>query len=219
MAGPPAPCNFVANANSMKRLMNLIIMSAVFMQPLFAGAPVSNGFTLVKQADNIFLYERWIDAAESGKVREIKAVFLVRTDVPSIIKLLKDPARGREWNANAKDYRVLPLPDANRWISYIQYDIPWPFDDQDCCLAFHFQGNEVSFESTHNAAFPVAAGMQRITGTKGRWVLENMHSGNVRVTYFITTDRSKKIPRWVSDPIVHSNLFKTMAQFRKLAGQ
>lgn len=189
------------------------------MQPLHAGAPPAGGFKLVKQADNIFLYERWIEAAESGKVREIKAVFLVRKDIASMIQLLKDPARGREWNTNAKDYRVLPQADASRWISYIQYDIPWPFDDQDCCLAFHYQGNEVRFESTASPSFPVADGMQRITGTKGKWVFENLHSGHVKVTYFITTDRSKKIPRWVSDPIVHSNLFKTMAQFKKLAEQ
>lgn len=208
-----------SNAISMKILMNLIIMSAVFIQPLFARQPLTGDFTLVKQADNIFLYERWIDAPESGKVREIKAVFLVRASVPAIVELIKDPARGRSWNANAKTYQVLPLQDANRWISYIQYDIPWPFDDQDCCLAYHYHNNEVSFESTHNAAFPVTAGMSRMTGTKGKWVMENMHSGHVRVTYFITTDRSKKIPRWVSDPIVHSNLFKTMAQFKKLAEQ
>lgn len=192
-------------------------MSALFIQPLFARQPLAGEFKLVKQADNIFLYERWIDAPATGKVREIKAVFLVRTNIPSIVRLLKDPARGKEWNANAKDYRIMPQPEENRWISYIQYDIPWPFDDQDACLAFHYQNNEVSFESTQNAAFPVADGMSRITGTRGKWVMENMHSGNVKVTYFITTDRSKKIPRWVSDPIVHNNLFKTMAQFKKLA--
>lgn len=211
--------NFVGKCHCMKLLMNLIIMSAVLMQPLplFANRPPASDFKLVKQAENIFLYERWIDAPDNGKVREIKAIFLVRTDVASIIRLLKDPARGKEWNANAKDYRVMPLPEENRWISYIQYDIPWPFDDQDCCLAFHYQHNEVTFQSTQHAAFPVTENMSRITGTRGRWVLENMHSGNVKVTYFITTDRSKKIPRWVSDPIVHSNLFKTMAQFKKLA--
>lgn len=209
---------FVLNAIKMKLLMNLFMMCTVIIHPLFARQALGSDFKLVKQADNIFLYERWIEA-QNGKVREIKAVFLVRSNVPSIVQLLKDPARGKSWNANAKDYRVMPLPEENRWISYIQYDIPWPFDDQDCCLAFHFQNNEVSFESTRSAAFPETEGMQRITGTRGKWVLENMHSGNVKVTYLITTDKSKKIPRWVSDPIVHSSLFKTMAQFKKLAEQ
>ena len=203
----------------MKLFMNLIIMSAVFIQPIFARQPQSSDFKLVKQADNIFLYERWIESAQGGKVREIKAVFLVRSNVPNLIRLLKDPARGKTWNANAKDYRVMPLPEENRWISYIQYDIPWPFDDQDCCLAFHYQHNEVSFESTSNSAFPESEGMQRILGTRGKWVMETMHSGNIKVTYLISTDKSKKIPRWVSDPIVHNNLFKTMSQFKKLAEQ
>ncbi len=46
-----------------------------------------------------------------------------------------------------------------------------------------------------------------------------MHSGNVKVTYLITTDRSREIPRWVSDPIVHNNLIKTMSKFKTLAEQ
>lgn len=201
----------------MKFSIMLLIMTIVFFRFLFAAKPAGNEFKLVKQGENVFLYERWIDAGEGDKVREIKAVFLVHADAANIIKVLKDQAMGKEWNVNAKHYRVMPTTDANSWISYIQYDIPWPFDDQDCCLAFHCNGNEVSFESTTHSAFPAISNMTRISGTRGKWVLENTHSGNVRVTYLVTTDRSKKIPRWVSDPIVHSNLIKTMAKFKQLA--
>lgn len=193
-------------------------MTIVFFRLLFA-KPDTGEFRLVKQSENVFLYERWIDAGAGEKVREIKAVFLVHADAENILRVLKDPAKGKAWNVNAKHYQVMRTPDENRWISYIQYDIPWPFDDQDCCLAFHANGHEVSFESTRHSAFPVAEGMTRISGTRGKWMLEDTHSGNVKVTYVITTDRSKKIPRWVSDPIVHSNLIKTMEKFKSLAEQ
>lgn len=193
-------------------------MTIVFFRMLLA-KPNTGDFRLVKQSENVFLYERWIDAGAGEKVREIKAVFLVHADAENIMRVLKDPAKGKAWNVNAKHYQVLRTPDENRWISYIQYDIPWPFDDQDCCLAFQANGHEVSFESTSHSAFPVAEGMTRISGTRGKWMLEDTHSGNVKVTYLITTDRSKKIPRWVSDPIVHSNLIKTMEKFKSLAEQ
>ncbi|MBO9154013.1 hypothetical protein ACFOTA_17475 [Chitinophaga sp. GCM10012297] len=203
----------------MKSIIIIVIMSAVFIQPLFAGKLPAEDFKFVKQSNNVFLYERWIAAGNDEKVREIKAVFLVRASRNSLISLLKDPVKGRDWNVNAKEYRVLPLPEGNRWISYIQYDIPWPFDNQDCCLSFQSSESEVTFQSTRHSAFPEKDGIMRLTGTKGKWVLENMHSGNVKVTYFITTDRSRKIPRWVSDPIVHNNLIKTMTRFKTLAEQ
>lgn len=218
MAARMLRLKFALKCQSMKRIITILIMSAVFIQPLLAGAPTEE-FRLVKQSGNIFLYERWIAAGNDEKVREIKAVFLVRASRTSLISLLKDPAKGREWNVNAKEYRILPLPEANRWISYIQYDIPWPFDNQDCCLAFQCTDSEVSFQSTQHSAFPEKSGIMRLSGTRGKWLLENMHSGNVKVTYLITTDRSRKIPRWVSDPIVHSNLIKTMSKFKTLAEQ
>ncbi len=202
----------------MRYIAIIVIMSAVFIRPLFAGAPAGE-FRLVKQSGGIFLYERWIAAASHEKVREIKAVFLVRASRAGIVSLLKDPVKGREWNVNAKEYRVLPLPEGDRWISYIQYDIPWPFDNQDCCLFFQRTDSGVTFQSVRHSAFPEKDGIMRLTGTKGKWVLENMHSGNVKVTYFITTDRSRKIPRWVSDPIVHNNLVQTMTKFKTLAEQ
>lgn len=202
----------------MKFSIMLLFMTIVLFRFLFA-KPNTGEFRLVKQSESVFLYERWIEAGGGEKVREIKAVFLVHTEINNIIRVLKDPVKGKEWNVNAKHYQVMRTADEDRWISYIQYDIPWPFDDQDCCLSFHSSGNEVSFESIDHSAFPVASNMTRISGTRGKWILENTHSGNVRVTYFITTDRSKKIPRWVSDPIVHSNLVKTMAKFKSLAEQ
>lgn len=94
----------------MRYIIMIVIMSAAFIRPMFAGATAEE-FTLVKQSGGIFLYERWIAAANHEKVREIKAVFLVRASRAGVVSLLKDPVKGREWNVNAKEYRVLPLPE------------------------------------------------------------------------------------------------------------
>jgi hypothetical protein len=35
-----------------------------------------------------------------------------------------------------------------------------------------------------------------------------------RVTYIVSTRRSSKVPRWISDPLVRNNLFETMTAFK-----
>ncbi|HVI44918.1 MAG TPA: START domain-containing protein [Chitinophaga sp.] len=208
----------------MKFLQSLLLILSIITGPKSAmGAQNTEGFRLVKQDGAISLYERWIAAAGGEKVREIKAVFMVHTTPTAVADLLRNQARGTQWNINASTYRIIPLPDHNHWITYIQYDIPWPVDDQDCCLSYHFeerQGNAgasvIAFESTTHSQFPVSSKITRITGTRGKWVLEEQQNGNVGITYLVTTDRNRKIPRWVSDPIIHDNLFKTMRKFKNI---
>jgi hypothetical protein len=204
----------------MESLPVLLISSVIFIRSLFGD---TSDFKLVKQDNDIWLYERWIPGAGGENVREIKAVFLVKTAVPSVIGLFKDQSRGREWNTNASDYKIAAASDVKNWITYIKYDIPWPMDDQDCCLLYQYRepagtgaATEIVFESTADNRFPLANKTTRITGTRGKWIMEPVNGGQMKITYLVTTDRSKKIPRWVSDPIIHDNLFRTMTKFKGL---
>lgn len=207
----------------MKSIGVLLVSSMLVMQAAMACPPLVDEFKLVKQQGNISLYERWIEVNQAEKVRELKAVFSVRSEIPAVVRLFKNPSKSKEWNVNAKEYSVLAGPDENTWITYLKYDIPWPMDDQDCCLSYQYRGNagnenfaELYFESTTHSRFPVTSNTTRITGTKGRWILQKEPAGNLTITYLVKTDRSKKIPRWMSDPIVHNNLFKTITSLKNM---
>ncbi len=95
-------------------------------------------------------------------------------------------------------------------------------DDQDCCLSYQFRKSsndklaELFFESATHPDFPVPSRTTRITGAKGKWVMEQQNPGYLDITYLVSTDRNKSIPRWVSDPIIHNNLFKTITSLKKL---
>lgn len=197
------------------------MLSLVFSRMLFAHTLSEEEFKLVRTDKGISLYERWIPNTEDEKVREIKATFIVRADVAGISRLMTSPAMGTDWNVNAKEYHVIPSGTENTWITYIKYSIPWPFEDQDCCLLYHLrkegQYAEISFESTSHNRFPVYKNITRISGARGKWLLHDLGNGNMRVTYFISTNRSKKVPRWISDPIVQGNLIETMTRFKTLA--
>jgi len=186
-----------------------------FQQISFAG-----DYKLVTREHSISLYERWIQH-NGGPVRELKAEFTVNTNVEKVIALLKNEQKGLIWNNHASVYKIIPEKQQQAWMAYIQYDIPWPMDDYDCLLAYHTETRpasgitEILFKSIQSNRFPVSADITRITGTKGKWILEKQKDG-LKITYLITTDRNKSIPRWVSDPVIHNNLFTTMTRFKDL---
>ncbi|MBO9632330.1 MAG: hypothetical protein J7578_04385 [Chitinophagaceae bacterium] len=206
----------------MKNLQVTGCLLVLLVQSLFAGAIGEGEYKLVKKDEVVSLYERWVPGAEGGQVREIKAVFEVRSDLEGMISLLTDQARGKEWNVNAQLYNVLHTGGRTNWITYTRYSIPWPLGDQDCCLAYSVRKDSgnlrigiISFESVLHNQFPVSPEVTRITGTKGKWQLEDAGNGRMKVSYFVSTNRSK-IPRWISDPIVRNNLFSTMSSFRSI---
>ena len=180
-------------------------------------------FKLVKSDQAVSLYERWIPGAEGEQVREVKAVFEVKADIEAAITLLTDQAKGKTWNAQAGEYKVLPSGNRNQWITYTRYSVPWPFGDQDCCIAHQVnkdpnnpKAGTIYFESTTHTSFPVTDAATRIQGTRGRWIFEDNQHGGMKVSYIVSTNRSKKMPRWVTDPIVRNNMFSTMSSFRSL---
>lgn len=182
----------------------------------------AHDFELVKQSNHISLYERWIPSKSGEQVRELKAVLLIKSDVRTVVKLLRDSDRGSDWNTHANAYRILPAKEPNNWITYIRYGMPWPFNDQDCCLHYQMLNQPsgstwVKFSSVRDSRFPINSTIDRIRGVRGEWLLEKLDEAKTKVTYMITTDKSKKIPRWISDPVIHNNLFSTMNAFKAMA--
>ncbi|MCW3465236.1 hypothetical protein [Chitinophaga nivalis] len=180
-------------------------------------------FKLVKQDPSVSLYERWLPDAAGNSVREIKATFFAKSGISAISQLLIDQQQGPVWNSHAKAYRIMPGDNSNSWITYIKYNIPWPFGDQDCYLLHQLRKNnnsdksgEITFESVINNKFPVYNNVTRICGTRGKWVVEEQSNGLVKISYFISSDRSAKVPRWVADPIIRNNLFTTMTTFKHI---
>lgn len=210
----------------MKTTRFLIRLGLLSLAFLYGPTVRAGDFKLVKKDQVLSLYERWILNDEGEQVRELKAVFLVKTDINSVTRLLTDQKKGAEWNRNILSYRVLRGQDPASWTTYISYDIPWPFDNQDCLLQYQLEKRgtagkptEITFRSTVASGFPVAADLDRITGVRGKWLMTKEENGMLRITYLITTNRNKQIPRWVSDPIIHNNVFYSMTAFKRLLEQ
>jgi len=51
----------------------------------------------------------------------------------------------------------------------------------------------------------------------GRWEFEKQANGYTEVRYFIQTTKASSLPRFITDPIVRSNMMRTMEGFREVA--
>ena len=115
-------------------------------------------------------------------------------------------------------YKIISK-NKTEWISYIQYDLPWPMENQDCVLQYSASSEEnkhiINFRSIDHEIFPTSKNVTRIEDINGQWIFRPTATGTV-VEYSITTTPSPTLPRWVTDPLVRSNLIDTMDEFRNI---
>lgn len=194
----------------------LLLLVAAYGQPASASE-----YKFIKKLGATSLYERWIKHTGAGEVRELKAVFIVNATSEEVIGLLKNQTAGTQWNNRASSYKVAATAQPHQWVNYIRYDMPVMMDDQDCCLLFTRKDmgkgiQEITFQSTTCAQFPVQEKVKRVAGVKGKWLLEPVDQQHLKVTYIISSDRNTSIPRMISDPIIRDNLFQTMSSFKAL---
>lgn len=175
-------------------------------------------FTLVKNELGISVYERWYPITSTENARQIKATFTVRATSAAALTLLKDGSKGELWNKNTKDYKVVDVR-ADSWVSYIQYDLPWPVKNQDCVLRYHAREDQdqmsVIFRETDHPSFPVRNRVARIPQIEGKWIF-TAFDDKLQVEYYIATTPSKTLPGWVTDPIIRNNLVETLHIFRQI---
>ena len=179
----------------------------------------SSGYQLVKKAKGIELYEKWYEITSSQQAREVKVAYRIHASIESAAALIENEGKATQWNKGSSHYKIIPKDD-NSWISYIQYDLPWPLDNQDCVLHYtvsHSTADQIiiSFRSVEYEVFPPAKNVSRISEIKGKWVFKTTPEGT-QVDYSITTMPSPTLPRWVTDPIVRNNLIDTMDEFRNI---
>ena len=183
------------------------------------GCSDSSGYHLVKKAKGIELYEKWYEVSTNQLAREVKVAYHINTSIQSAAALIENEVKATQWNKGSSHYKIIPK-DENSWISYIQYDLPWPVDYQDCVLYYKVSqasGDQIiiDFKSVEHEIFPTSKNISRILDVKGKWILKATPTGT-RVDYSITTLPSPTLPRWITDPIVRNNLIDTMDEFRNI---
>jgi hypothetical protein len=175
-------------------------------------------FLVIKKDNGMELAERWIKSEGKTDRREVRIVMTVHTDPANFLRTLMDENMGKTWNVNSTDYRI-KITGKDKWISYIQYDLPFPLSDRVC----YFTNQSISygdktmvyFKSSHSDIFPHDSNYEKITGLEGKWILQR-EGRHYILSYHIISVPDKSLPRWMVDPVIRKNLWKSMENLRAI---
>jgi hypothetical protein len=189
---------------------------------VFGQVETKEKYDLVKEDENIYIYERWITYPNSKppfKAREVKSEFKINGSIEDGLELLKDEMRIYKWQRHVSDFEIFPQTDST-WYEYSYHDIPWPVSDQDHFLKYRILDNVpgqklfVSFETVVNDSLaPLNDDATRMY-LLGSWLWEQKPT-HVKVTYKIIS-KPIGIPRIFTDPVIRSNMMSTIKAYIKL---
>lgn len=204
------------------KFLAIVALSSLISCPVLAQVPDDNdGFSLVKEKDNISIYERWRFFPKTNppvEAREVKGVFYAKTDFKEAVALLKNEKLIYEWQSHVSKFKVYPQTDTT-WFEYSYHDIPWPVSDQDHFLIYEikYQTQDtvyVTFESIVNDKLaPVDEDAHRMR-LAGSWLFEKQKD-KLKISYRIYSYPSS-IPRIFTDPVIRSNMMSTIKEYIKL---
>lgn len=179
-----------------------------------------DGFELVRDEDNILLYERWVTFPKSDPAvtaREVKGEFYVQSTVHDALSLIRDQSQIKNWQTHVSEFTIYPQSDSV-WHEYSYHDIPWPVSDQDHYLQYTIRdpveedGIFVTFETVVDEDMaPEREDVSRMTLT-GSWYFQELKDGRIRVTYRILS-MPGNLPRFITDPVIRNNLMSTVRHY------
>jgi hypothetical protein len=182
-----------------------------------------NGFELVRDEDNILVYERWVTFPNSNPrvtAREVKSEFFVPGDIHNAVALMQDESKIPVWQKHVSEFKVYPYTDS-AWFEYSYHNIPWPVSDQDHFLEYTLEdpiergGVFITFETVHDSKVaPVREGVSRMT-LAGSWYFQQVAADKVKVTYRILS-MPGNLPRFITDPVIRNNLIGTVRDYIKI---
>ena len=181
----------------------------------------TESWNLVKSADKISIYERWIKTDENRTVRQLWASMTVKASNNRIIEIIKDDKKALQWQSGLKEfYRIKKIDDDN-WYAYTLYGIPWPLNDQDIVTKYQVRhsrtDSKVKILMTGMPDYiPVNKGISRISHYCGIWELTPLQNGFCRIDYYVYSKQKSSFPKWLVDPIVRTNLWNTFDNLRKI---
>jgi hypothetical protein len=175
-------------------------------------------YQVVKDVSGIRISTRWIPVTTTRSARQVKCEFTVDGPVRKVIAVLYNDNSIADWMKGTKEYYRVRTVDPEHWISYVQFSVPWPFNNQDCIIRYDISkdaagGRTVLRMTGMPDLLMKFEGIKRIPHMEGSWTFTELGNGRVRVEYVIFSKQVSKFPRWITDPIIQSNLLETMDAF------
>ena len=153
-------------------------------------------WTLKTDEDGIQLYTK---SVPGSSYKSLKTVCTLQTSLSSVAAVLLDVQQTKEWVYGTSTSSMLKQELPSAVYFYAEMGMPWPVTNRDFIVKISIMQDPVSKVITVLAEnypdyLPEKKALVRIRNSSGKWLIEPLPNGRVRVEYQLYVDPGGVVP-------------------------
>ncbi len=191
-----------------------------------AGVPAetcveASSWELRRHDDDVFIYQRWVEAEPGRKARELYAEIRVKSTPEQLAQIIRNEKYGPEWLSMADEYKVLHENSDSEWYAYSRFNfLP--------ALRFDLvTRNEMKINPANHSVVIGISGQpnylpedekyRRLSHFEGKWEFVSTDGTHSRIRYYMFSKTKPFLPRWITDPFVFNEMGNCVSNVKKIA--
>jgi hypothetical protein len=172
---------------------------------------------LKNDEDGIQLYTKSVPASP---YKELKTVCTLQTSLSSVAAVLLDVANSKEWVYGTSSSSIMKKESSSVVYFYAEMGMPWPVTNRDFIVKISVTQDPVSRVITVLAEnqpdfIPEKKKLVRIRTSRGKWHIESLPNGLVRVEYQLYVDPGGSVPSTLVNMFSGKGPFESFKSLRK----
>jgi len=197
--------------------LNCFISTLIFSFCFATANAGQEEWKLAKDKDGIQVYTR---LQEGRKIKEFRAVTVIKASLSSVVALVKDAEVAPEWYNHVRSGKPIKVFDEQRSIIYLELDFPFPATDRDMVARFEYtQDPETkvvrSVVEGMPDYIPEKKGIIRITELEGSWTFTPLPDNKVKVEYQFYADPGGNLPVWAVNMFIVDDPYKSLRRMQE----
>lgn len=173
-----------------------------------------DGWKLSNTKNDIRIYTRPV---ANSKIKAIKVECSLPVRPSQLVYVIMDIDHGSEWVYHGKDARILKRVSPSELYYYSEVVVPWPCENREYVAHIITTQNPKTKVITVDAPcilgmVPARPHIVRITHSIGKWTINPMENGVIKVSYELEVDPAGSVPAWLV------NLFATQGPMETFEG-
>lgn len=153
-------------------------------------------WVLKTDKEGIQLYTK---SVKGSPYKALKTVCTLQTSLSSVAAVLLDVKRSQEWVYGTSSCGILKQESPSVVYYYAEMGMPWPVTNRDFIIRISMTQDPVSKVITVVAEnkpdyIPENKKLVRIPNSSGKWLIESLGNGRVRVEYQLYVDPGGSVP-------------------------
>ncbi|BDD02900.1 hypothetical protein [Aureibacter tunicatorum] len=169
-----------------------------------------------KSSKGTKLMYRWIMLGDTLKTRQLKVTTTITASPEEILKMLNDSEKLMAWKPEIKEAQVMDK-DSMKWTSYMIFDIPSLFPQQDLIVSYKVESKEDSLtiigESFPNRLEEIK-GVNRQKIYYDKWILRPINEHSSKLTYTSIAPGKPIMPRFIQDKFLQPMIISSFAMLK-----